>query len=165
MVFEILFILIIISFAGYRQYQTQEYRLDRQLAKFIRKIKKLWQCLNLNLLLQQICLTTYYLLEVKIQYSQVSRCNLLFSRLFYLMKIRPEFFRSFYCLQQSQSFYFQVHADYKQFVKIWQHIYNFQSKYDANQLIIRQIADITVVYPNGLLIQHMHYIHALTLFL
>jgi hypothetical protein len=39
MVFEILFMLIVISFAGYKQYQTQEYWLDRQVAKFIRKIK------------------------------------------------------------------------------------------------------------------------------
>lgn len=38
-VFEILVLLIIISFAGYKQYQTQEYWLDRQVAKFIKKIK------------------------------------------------------------------------------------------------------------------------------
>jgi hypothetical protein len=39
MVFEIFFMLIIIFFAGYKQYQTQEYWLDRQAAKFITKIK------------------------------------------------------------------------------------------------------------------------------
>jgi hypothetical protein len=39
MLFEILFMLIIISFAGYKQYQTQEYWLDRQVAKSIRRIK------------------------------------------------------------------------------------------------------------------------------
>ena len=38
-VFEILIILIIILFAGYKQYQTQEFWLDRQVAKIVRKIK------------------------------------------------------------------------------------------------------------------------------
>jgi hypothetical protein len=40
MVFGILLMLFIISLAAYKQYKTQEYWLDRQVAKFIKKIKK-----------------------------------------------------------------------------------------------------------------------------